>query len=319
MRSTRISLILILLCGAAALDCTVCRDRSAVTFPDTIVSFSGYPDISCGALDMVIPQMLPDEASEQCTMVRQLSSLCGCPRIVNGCTLCPDGRDVPLPNAMLAAYADLFGGELVPKCSMVEAYLHSMSDDTELCIASRKGCASKCGCPVLSTAANVSITDVIISSDVTALTGSNIIDGAPFFGSQNRGQLSTQYRVSRSAAILSLLGSLLVLQDCLRTKKRRGNLYNQIMMGMAIFDIIYSISLALGTIPMPSDDLLTAPGEMGNDLTCTLQGVFMELGGMSSLFFNVALSTCKLVEHTRSPSSIHHIILIRSILQTIFW
>lgn len=126
------------LCVSAA-PCTVCRDGSAVTLPEKKVQISAlYPEMQCSSLDSLIPNLFPDESSEECGLIHQFSTLCGCPIPENACTLCPDGLAVGAPDAVLNEnYAALIPDpDLPPTCDLVQSYLHSVSKQDDLCVFS---------------------------------------------------------------------------------------------------------------------------------------------------------------------------------------
>jgi hypothetical protein len=70
-------------------------------------------------------------------------------------------------------------------------------------------------------------------------------------------------------------------------------LYHQLVGTMSAFDVIYSFSLALGTLPMDSHDAFYNLGEIGNSITCKIQGGALHWGGITNLFLSCSLSTCE--------------------------
>lgn len=283
-------------CCVSAAPCTVCRDGSAVTLPEKKVQISAlYPEMQCSSLDSLIPNLFPDENSEECGLIHQFSTLCGCPIPENACTLCPDGLAVGAPDAVLNEnYAALIPDpDLPPTCDLVQSYLHSVSKQDELCVFSQYDAVTSCGCSNATTHHNqtgIGIADVF---DGNAASVKPIRVGQ-VFGSKSSEELETLYQVSRVAALMSIVASIIVLQDCLR-KRRIKNVYNQIIATMAVFDILFSIAMALGRLPMPAGNGIGVTEErMGTDATCKAQGFFVQLGLMASLFFNASLSTCKL-------------------------
>lgn len=288
-----------------AAPCTLCMDGSEPAMPNKLVQVPGYPQIDCKSLDSLVPQLLADESSEQCGLVHQLSTLCGCPRLASTCNLCPDGSPVSNPNANVESYSSLFGG-ITPNCEVVEAYLHSFAEDEDLCSFSQGSVAEACGCLVPEIDEQFNATGAVDATDVDGeipidlldldslgiSTASGVISGSTLFGVETDEQMERHYRVSLSASILSLIGCIIVLLDCLWSKQRRKNLYNQIIATMAVFDIVLSTASAFGTLPMSTDDFFVASGEAGNEATCKIQGFFIQWGGVTSIFFNASLSTC---------------------------
>lgn len=96
--------------------------------------------------------------------------------------------------------------------------------------------------------------------------------------------------MSRVAAFLSLIGASYILWDVLRLPKNRKNVYHQLLLGMACFDVCTAVAWAFGTAPIPTADFWDEIyGVSGSYATCTAQAFFIQLG-YSSVFYNVSLS-----------------------------
>ena len=146
MLSSCLVLMFVFAFGEGVNPCTLCNDGSAVTLPDYIVQIPGNPQLSCASVAAVIPSLLPDETVPECTLARQVSSLCGCPVIPGSCSLCKNGTKAPNRYLELKEFAGIFGGN-TPTCELVEAYLRSFPQTDEICMASRESVATMCGCP----------------------------------------------------------------------------------------------------------------------------------------------------------------------------
>ena len=59
-----------------------------------------------------------------------------------------------------------------------------------------------------------------------------------------------------SFSIPSILGSVYIMQDVLRSKKRRASVFHRIMVGMASIDMIYGLYTLFGPIVLPGPDEL---------------------------------------------------------------
>ena len=93
------------------------------------------------------------------------------------------------------------------------------------------------------------------------------------------------------AATLTLIGSVMVMVDILRDKKKR-KLYHQIMLGMVIFDFITGLAFVMGPLPVPQywdGDPTVVLGAHGTTGTCMTQGFFVQLG-LGTIFYNVSLT-----------------------------
>ena len=85
--------------------------------------------------------------------------------------------------------------------------------------------------------------------------------------------------------ILSALSSLVIIYIIMISSTRLSSIYHRIMLAMSSFDLIYSISGALGTLPMPAagtdmwTDINNFEGpRIGNEFTCSAQGFLVEFG-----------------------------------------
>lgn len=293
---------------AAASPCILCPDGSSTTLPEKIVDIPGVPVVDCATIARLVPVLFQDDTSQECQLVHQLSTLCGCPRDENSCSLCSGDSDgsssgVSKPTALVGTFSPIFGG-IAPNCEVVEAYLHSFSEDDAFCGYAQQEAWDTCGCPVGGNNLddgdgrytgggggqqgfnNVTQPTTIPTVDIGAFT-------LGFFGTKGSGRGAMLYSLMRASAILSVIGALVVIFDNLRNRKKMQGLFNQLMVLMAFFDIIYSIAVALVDIPRPTDDFLSTSEERGNMTTCRIQGFMIQFGGLTSLFCNVSLSTCK--------------------------
>ncbi|KAL3776736.1 hypothetical protein HJC23_005397 [Cyclotella cryptica] len=91
----------------------------------------------------------------------------------------------------------------------------------------------------------------------------------------------------RVAAFLSMVGSLFIIYDTLRTRQKRNKLRSQLLSTLSFFDILGSGAYALTTLPTPESDHLF--GAQGNEQSCTAQGFFIQVGTIAC-FLNVSLA-----------------------------
>ena len=86
------------------------------------------------------------------------------------------------------------------------------------------------------------------------------------------------------SGVLSILGSLYITQDILRSWKKFGILKvrDQFLLGISVFDMVGSLARSLGPIPQPEILKTGLPlgvlGASGTYATCRAQGFFMHLG-----------------------------------------
>lgn len=93
-------------------------------------------------------------------------------------------------------------------------------------------------------------------------------------------------------SLLSLIGSTYILYYILKDPKRRHTVQHQILLGLSVCDIFYSIAVLLGTLPIPAyvnDEEPTVYLARGNDQTCAAQGFFVQ-ANITSPLYNASLS-----------------------------
>jgi hypothetical protein len=289
--------------------CSFCQDGSAVSLPDYLVQLPGFPKLSCSSIDAMLPSLLPDDSVPECKLTHQISSICGCPVIVdNPCSLCDAESELStkLQKVELEEFAELFRGN-VPTCELYEAYLRSFHTSDAMCTSStRESAAVKCGCIDVNQKRN----DTTIVLDDDKFEGNNslgtsqgdaskysefekYLNRIQYFGASTKEDRNLLFLISRISSVLSMMCCILVTYDCFLAKQKRKNLYHQIVGVMTIFDFIFSFSVALGTLPMNIHGITVFSGKAGNIITCKIQGATMQWGGLVSLFMNCSLSTCK--------------------------
>ena len=99
--------------------------------------------------------------------------------------------------------------------------------------------------------------------------------------------------IPRFSGFLSLSGSILIIFDVLKDRKKRTAVYNQLVLAMSLFDICSSIAWIFSTAPIPENQYGSPTGiygAIGNEGTCTAQGFFYQLGLVGSVTYNLVLS-----------------------------
>ncbi len=99
--------------------------------------------------------------------------------------------------------------------------------------------------------------------------------------------------VSVASSLVSTCASILVIYIIMRSVKGlKESVYHRILFGMSIFDILQSLAIAFVTLPMPKDMIyqqFQGP-VLGNDLTCSLQGLLVTSGSIAGIMYNLMLS-----------------------------
>ena len=110
--------------------------------------------------------------------------------------------------------------------------------------------------------------------------------------------------IATSSASLSAISSAIIISIICRSQVRLSSVYNWIIFGMSLFDIIGSVCIAFTTIPMPMDQIYPFSRTYGTVTTCEVQGFLLNLafgvcllysGGLS--FFHLCLISIKLPDN----------------------
>jgi len=95
-----------------------------------------------------------------------------------------------------------------------------------------------------------------------------------------------------TSATVSVLSSLTILYVVYRSERQFRSVYHRIITGIAFFDLISSLAIALTTIPMPKDVIYPFEGQRvyGTVETCEAQGFMITFGFLGSLCMSCGLS-----------------------------
>jgi hypothetical protein len=96
--------------------------------------------------------------------------------------------------------------------------------------------------------------------------------------------------IPRFSSFLSILSVTLISIDILRDKKKAGNVYCRLMLGMSVFDFFSSFAWIASSAAIPYDAGEPIYGASGNEATCKAQCFFFQLS-IGGIFYNVSLST----------------------------
>jgi hypothetical protein len=250
--------------------CSICIDGSPAALPDVDLSALLEGTISLGSdLGGIKPTCRVIEAavrsvekgSQECQDVRYLAGACGCPPIENACDFCP-GEDVDFPDKEVQIVAKAY--DVVPTCGQIDAVLTQFEKSSLLCYE---------------------------STYVNYICGCNGGERR-YLGAETRALKVALAWVPRFSASLSLSGSSMIIYDILRDRSKRGSVFHNLMMAMSLFDIVGSLAWSLSTLPIPEYEFGEPSGiygARGNEVTCKLQGFFIQLG-YTSIFYNMSLS-----------------------------
>mmetsp|Transcript_18838 Transcript_18838/g.43976 ORF Transcript_18838/g.43976 Transcript_18838/m.43976 type:complete len:784 (+) Transcript_18838:158-2509(+) len=112
-----------------------------------------------------------------------------------------------------------------------------------------------------------------------------------YLGASTTSQKIALVWVSRASALLSFVGASYILYSTfIRNEQgKRKTVYQQLVVGMAIFDLVTAIAWCFATAPIDKDRADYIYGAKGNEATCKTQGFFIQLG-FASVFYNVSLA-----------------------------
>eukprot|EP00980_Cylindrotheca_fusiformis_P006574 scaffold1386_cov89-Cylindrotheca_fusiformis.AAC.1 len=244
--------------------CSLCKDGSSVTSPERLVPFMAdrFFGIEPTCRQVQDVTALFALGSSECEEAQLIGSYCGCPVVENACAFCAAGDTITTPTKQHAGMLERFGKSVT--CEQLEAVLLQYSEDSDECFLAQET-NWECGC-------------------------NNGFYG--YMGTESTADQKLLMWLTRVIGILSICGSIFVIQDVFRGGDRR-NVYRQIMALMACFDFTTAMSWAIGSLVVPSKDVLgndsNILGAKGNDRLCTAQGFFIMLG-YGSGFFNNSLS-----------------------------
>jgi len=109
-----------------------------------------------------------------------------------------------------------------------------------------------------------------------------------------------------SSAIVSVVSSLTLIWMVLRSPQRLSTTYHRLILGMAIGDILFSLSLASYNAMIPNDGDPTIWNAHGNQATCNVSGFMSVVGIMMSSLYICSLNfySLAIVKHNRTDSYI---------------
>jgi len=219
-----LSLLLTAALGALVdAQCSFCEDGLPITLPNKRVNL-GFLEMTCTEMENYLPIYMPEEDSEDCKMVRRMGTLCGCPRLIpDACELCPDGSEVMNPFLTLPQHDAIFAG-MSANCDLMQATMHSVSNEDSYCARMQYELAEPCGCSQesLEFLREMNITSNVTDGNyynstinITPIIPIGELDilSANLYGATTEEEVNYQHRIFRVASILSIIGTLLVILD----------------------------------------------------------------------------------------------------------
>jgi len=112
-------------------------------------------------------------------------------------------------------------------------------------------------------------------------------EGHGYLGADTESKRNALVWLPRVSAIISAICSTAIIVDVLKSKKKRGKMYGQLMAVMSTFDLMGSVAYSFTSLPTPKEDYIQ--GSQGNDAACTAQGFFIQMGTIAS-YINASLA-----------------------------
>lgn len=139
-------------------------------------------------------------------------------------------------------------------------------------------------------------------------------DSLGYAGANNDSKKIALVWLPRIGAILSILGSSLMIFSVVRDEKKRKTVIGELIICLCGFDIIGSLGYAFTSYPTPKEDYIYSAE--GNEASCTAQGFFIQVGTIS-LYINVSISIyyfliiqCSWREHRLRKSWVYSMLFI---------
>lgn len=250
------------LCGCSSgpdPPCSMCQDGSQITTPDRVIPFVESPfgpgfNITCALYEANVLTLAGDD--QACQLAQGLGSYCGCPPLENHCEFCPGEKVHPDNYAVeIGALEPVREAGVTPTCEFTETLLLQVPSDDKLQCLGLQQKAFLCGCN----------------------------DGhATYMNAYTANQRNAIAYIPKATAFLSIICTLFVISDILRSKAKRQRVYGRLVVIAAVYDLVYAIAWFIGTWAVPVYDEYGDPtgvvGASGTAATCTGQAFFVEIG-----------------------------------------
>jgi hypothetical protein len=271
--------------------CTLCWDGSVPTLYDKdmtkILTESKYThgyvaalnltNVTCGQLNVIMTLANLNISTDPCYFVQTgLGGICGCPPVPNNCVFCPHDSVIPFPNKLFLY--SRYNFQTLLTCKEVDGVITQLGNDEDICWRVHQT-SFACGC-----------------------NGGE----KQYLGTKTHGQKAALAWLPRISGTLSLLGSLYIVVDVVKRYAKKKKLprntgtvqsrpvYDSIVGIMASCDAMFSVCWILSTAPAYKSEVHGGPsgiyGAFGTQESCRLQGFFVQLSGIASLFYNVVLA-----------------------------
>ena len=105
--------------------------------------------------------------------------------------------------------------------------------------------------------------------------------------SLNKAEIASLIVAPSITGCISSLASMTLIVSILRSELKLSTVYRRLIFFLSAFDIIFSLSHLLSSLPMPAG---TVWGAIGNDITCDMQGFFATFGLCCTVLYSLSLT-----------------------------
>lgn len=127
-------------------------------------------------------------------------------------------------------------------------------------------------------------------------------------------------------ACISMVCSFVMVREIIADHRQpnaaavsNGDPIKRMLLSNAVADLLFSLAYFLTTWPSPHDDVTWGiTGNIGNTLTCTIQGFILQLGFVASVIFSAGLSIFYFLT-IQFGWKMHHLEKIEKVVQSFIW
>jgi hypothetical protein len=267
------------LCGCELVQqrpCNICRNTDQVPNPNATVDLLSHIFFDLAPTCEVIESLAlsVDAYSEECFLMQSLGTWsCGCEKTENHCQWCRGQEGIPkeyysnqFANLESGIWDSSGLGGRVLTCGVADQMQFLIPKDAYRCWEVQQ-LSWKCGC-------------------------NDFLWG--YLGANTPPKQAVFAWLPRLSGLISFIGSLLVVRDTIFHKERRKKMYNQLVVGMSVFDLLSSLNFMVSTAAQSGDDPyftegFGAYGTAGTPATCRVQGFLVQFS-LTTIFYNFLLS-----------------------------
>ena len=124
--------------------CNLCADGSTITKPDHLLGITS-PYMRNTSKDLIDALLIIRSEELLCDRSRFYAAHCGCPVLLDPCTLCSDGSSITKPDKVIYVYGD---GQFMDTCQDFNDRFLVIPNDSRTCNGAGSAYGVECGCPI---------------------------------------------------------------------------------------------------------------------------------------------------------------------------